>query len=255
MTKKALVIGCNYLGTESQLGGCINDANRIKDFLLSKQGFTGDNVVVLTDDQEDPLKKPTKNNIISSFNNLVLNAKKGDYLFFSYSGHGSYVLDRSGDEDDYYDETIVPLDFDKNGQIVDDWFKSMVNLLPAGSKMFAILDSCFSGTAFDLKYLIKQQGSETNTYTFQESKKYSSTKAEVVMLSGCRDNQTSIDAVIDKIPTGVLTQAFLTTLNSGNSCYSNLLKKVRKYIQSSNLSDQVPQLSFGKSVDLNNLVF
>lgn len=254
MTKKALLIGCNYLGTENQLGGCINDANRIKDFLLNKQGFTGDNITILTDDQEDTLKKPTRNNIVTNFNNLILNAKPGDYLFFSYSGHGSGIADRSGDEDDGQDETIVPLDFQQSGLIVDDWFKSMVNLLPKGVKLFSILDSCFSGTGFDLRYLIKQQGS-SGSYTLKESKQYSTTKAEVVMLSGCRDNQTSVDTSVNNVPTGALTQAFLVAIEKGNSSYSNLLKKVRKYIRSNNLSDQVPQLSLGQLNDLGTLVF
>ncbi len=254
--KKALIIGINYIGTENELGGCINDANRLKQFLEQKQGFTGDQITILTDDPqgEDQSKKPTKANIISHFNQLILNAKSGDYIFFSFSGHGASILDKNYDEEDGHDETIVPLDFKTNGLIVDDWFKSMVNLLPKNVKMFALLDSCFSGTGFDLKYLIKQQGSDTS-YSLKASNKYSTTKAEVVMLSGCRDNQTSVDTVVSGIPTGALTQSFLEVSINGNISYSNLLKKIRKYIKSKNLSDQIPQLSFGKLIDLDVLVF
>lgn len=32
--KKALIIGINYIGTDRELGGCINDANRIKEFIM-----------------------------------------------------------------------------------------------------------------------------------------------------------------------------------------------------------------------------
>ena len=37
--KKALIIGINYRGTKSQLSGCINDANKMKAYLLSQCGF------------------------------------------------------------------------------------------------------------------------------------------------------------------------------------------------------------------------
>ena len=36
--KKALIIGVNYTGTSEELGGCINDAVRIKAFIISTIG-------------------------------------------------------------------------------------------------------------------------------------------------------------------------------------------------------------------------
>lgn len=45
-------------------------------------------------------------------------------FFFHYSGHGGRVSDIHSDEDDSFDETIYPLDFDQfegeSGQIKDD---------------------------------------------------------------------------------------------------------------------------------------
>lgn len=45
-------------------------------------------------------------------------------FFFHYSGHGGRVSDIHNDEDDSFDETIYPLDFDQfdgeSGQITDD---------------------------------------------------------------------------------------------------------------------------------------
>lgn len=38
-TKKALIIGCNYPGTQSQLRGCINDAQCMEFMLKTKFGF------------------------------------------------------------------------------------------------------------------------------------------------------------------------------------------------------------------------
>ena len=51
---------------------------------------------------------------------LIKGAKPGDSLFFHYSGHGSQVKDKDGDEIDGLDETILPVDFQKSGMIIDD---------------------------------------------------------------------------------------------------------------------------------------
>ena len=36
MSKIALLIGINYIGTDSELSGCINDINETKDVLINK---------------------------------------------------------------------------------------------------------------------------------------------------------------------------------------------------------------------------
>ena len=219
MGKKALIVGINYIGTPSELHGCISDAQRIKHLLINNLGFKDEDIIYVTDDQTDIKFKPTKNNIVKYFNKLIVNAKLGDVLFFTYSGHGSQILDISGDEDERKDEVLVPLDYKLNGLIVDDWIQSMVQLLPKGVKLFSLLDSCNSGSAFDLKYIVKETKPPTSnvyTYSFTESKKYAITKADVCMLSGCRDDQYSVDTVVNNIPTGALTQAFITVLSNSN---------------------------------------
>lgn len=42
------------------------------------------------------------------------------YKYYIVSGHGGQVADKDGDEDDGYDETILPVDFQQAGQITDD---------------------------------------------------------------------------------------------------------------------------------------
>jgi hypothetical protein len=74
--KNALIIGINYIGTENQLEGCINDANSISS-LLTTNGFQ--NIKLLTDNTSE---KPTKTNIINEFTNLLVNANSGDVIFF-----------------------------------------------------------------------------------------------------------------------------------------------------------------------------
>ena len=65
--RKALLIGINYTGTRAQLRGCINDAKRMQQLLRGLYGFGGGStdMVVLTDDNPDPIYKPTRNNILS----------------------------------------------------------------------------------------------------------------------------------------------------------------------------------------------
>lgn len=155
--RKAVFIGINYLTTKHKLKGCISDANTMKNILTTKYGFT--DFILLTDDNQDASKHPTKDNIINSMKWLVKDAQPGDSLFFHFSGHGGKVKDKNGDEIDGFDETIMPLDYGKKGQIVDDEiYKIMVAPLPKGCKLTAVFDCCHSGTMMDLPY----------TYQFQD---------------------------------------------------------------------------------------
>ena len=76
-----------------------------------------------------------------------------------WAGHGSRVRDQDGDEDDGYDETLVPVDFQRNGQIRDDdIFKILVKPLRAGVTMTCLMDCCHSGTVLDLPYRFTADG-------------------------------------------------------------------------------------------------
>lgn len=46
-TKRAVLIGINYVGQQGQLSGCHNDVGNIKDYLVEKQGFQESNIHVL----------------------------------------------------------------------------------------------------------------------------------------------------------------------------------------------------------------
>ena len=87
------------------------------------------------------------------------------YEYCVYIGHGGNVRDRSGDEADGRDETLIPLDYARAGQITDDiLLKELV--LPMAKGVFAtsIMDCCHSGTILDLPYRFtadgKQEGME-----------------------------------------------------------------------------------------------
>jgi len=155
--KKALFIGINYTGTQAELKGCINDVRNISELVCGRFGFQ--NCLYLTDEQQDPEKKPTYNNIIEAMKWLVQGAQPNDSLFFHYSGHGGTAKDSQNDEIDGFDETILPLDYNTSGQIVDDViYANLVKPLPKGCRLTAIFDSCHSGTVMDLPYTYQCDG-------------------------------------------------------------------------------------------------
>ncbi|RHZ84486.1 hypothetical protein Glove_81g36 [Diversispora epigaea] len=157
--KRALLIGINYFNSQFELKGCINDVVNIKNFLIKSYGFREIDMIILTDDQRNPKNIPNRRNIIAAMRWLVKDARQNDSFFFHYSGHGGQEKDLDGDEDDGYDETIMPLDFQTQGQIIDDdMHKIMVQSLPAGVRLTAIFDSCHSGTVLDLPYIYSTQG-------------------------------------------------------------------------------------------------
>ena len=157
--RKALLIGINYFGQRGQLRGCINDVKNMSTYLNQNFGYAREDMVILTDDQQNPMSQPTKANILRAMHWLVKDARPNDSLFFHYSGHGGQTPDLDGDEEDGYDEVIYPVDFRTQGQIVDDEMHLiMVKSLSPGVRLTAIFDSCHSGSALDLPYIYSTQG-------------------------------------------------------------------------------------------------
>lgn len=84
--RKALLIGINYFGSKSQLRGCINDVKNMSTYLNGNFGYAREDMVILTDDQQNPMSQPTKQNILRAMHWLVKDANTNDSLFFHYSG-------------------------------------------------------------------------------------------------------------------------------------------------------------------------
>lgn len=159
-TKRAVLIGINYVGQRGELSGCHNDAINMKEFLMNVHGFESRNMTVLLDDGRHP--QPTRNNIINAYRALVRESLPGDTVFCHYSGHGGRVRDNSGDEEDGYDETLIPVDFQRSGQIVDDdLFRDLVKPMSKGVLMTCLMDCCHSGTVLDLPYRFTADGDVT----------------------------------------------------------------------------------------------
>lgn len=84
--RKALLVGINYFGQRGQLRGCINDVKNMSAFLHENFGYQRDDMVILTDDQQNPMSQPTKQNILRAMHWLIKDARPNDSLFFHYSG-------------------------------------------------------------------------------------------------------------------------------------------------------------------------
>jgi len=149
--RRAILIGINYVGQKGALSACHNDCSNIRDYLIEAQGFHPDEMLILMDDGKHTM--PTKKNIEEAMARLTLYAQPGDVNFLSFSGHGGNVVDTSGDEDDGFDETLIPVDFAENGQIVDDdILRDFVKPMKKGVHTVVLMDCCHSGTVLDLPY-------------------------------------------------------------------------------------------------------
>ena len=248
--KCALVIGINYTGIQgAELNGCITDTNRISNFLVDRCNYNNENIEIITD---DTLLKPTKQNIINSIKNFVQKIKDNNIkeAWFSYSGHGSYLNNNSvGDEVDYQDEALVPLDFYNSGLIRDDdLYNLLVKMIPKDCYLFCIVDACHSGTSLDLPYVYR-------TDTGLEKHRDENDLGNIIKISGCRDTQTSADAYINGKYQGALTFSFLKTMDEldYNFTSKQLVSKVKNYLNL-NGYPQIPTLSLSNKSLLNELL-
>lgn len=80
-------------------------------------------------------------------------------FMFSFSTRLCFHATNTGDEEDGYDETLIPVDFQQMGQIRDDdILRILVKPMPAGCNMTCLMDCCHSGTVMDLPYRFTADG-------------------------------------------------------------------------------------------------
>ena len=78
-------------------------------------GFAPENVLLMTDDATDPLKKPSRSNIVRQAPDWLTKAKEKDEVFVAFSGYGlvkdgkAYLLPHDAVPDDP-DSTALALD-------------------------------------------------------------------------------------------------------------------------------------------------
>eukprot|EP00051_Salpingoeca_urceolata_P025125 m.446114 g.446114 ORF g.446114 m.446114 type:complete len:394 (+) comp20307_c4_seq3:1732-2913(+) len=155
--KKALLVGCNYPGTNAALRGCVNDVFSMKKLLVQHKGFPESNITLMID-TDSRYERPTGAAVKRALNQLIASSNAGDILFFHFSGHGTQVpADASDTEElDGKDEAICPTDLNI---IVDDDLRDIVEKLPADVELTFIADCCHSGGLLDHTALIITGGS------------------------------------------------------------------------------------------------
>jgi len=274
MAQRAVLVGINYYNTSKELKGCINDVYRIADILRSVYGFPNSNIVIMVDNlpKTSPYY-PTRENILRELGALRTATQPGDVAMFHYSGHGIVINSSKSTNVEYSnDNALIPTDvfggsnFDLSKKILDDQLWDWASGFPAGSTVFAIIDACYSGSALDLPYSIKTEGGRSNKFTVSRVETRPDTAAKVIMLSGARDDQMSLDTYdASNKPIGALTYAFCSyILNNPTKpvSYLDLLTSVRAYIVKRNGSPnqkgdgandtiQEPQVSLGRFEDSN----
>jgi len=236
--KKALLIGCNYSGSSAELNGCINDVEAWHSLLLEVYGFDERDVVVLRDDEVGPLRRPTLQNMRAAMQWLVSAAQPGDVLFCQFSGHGTQLRCRTGEECDGKDEALCPCDFQETGYLVDDEiFDVLVQPLMSGVKLTIILDCCHSGTAVDLPFIWRAEQDGWEEVPSVHS------AGDVQMFSGCEDCQVSMDVTRHGRAGGAMTQSLTQAIREDpDRQYPQLLERLHEILEQRGM-EQRPQLT------------
>src|SRR6478736_5297868 len=219
MAKRALLIGINkYQIPGADLRGCVNDVEDVSSALIECYGFKKSDITILTDGAA------TKKAMQAGMKALVRDSKKGDVAVIHYSGHGSNVPDDNGDESDGRDEILCPTDLNWDDPLRDDWLRTTFDSMKAGVNLTVIMDCCHSGTntrAFlppdapvRTRYLPspwairnvetgrslqRSVSSELrrSPKAARKSKDIVNADLPEVLITGCRDTQTSADAFIN----------------------------------------------------------
>ncbi|KAJ7706612.1 caspase domain-containing protein [Mycena metata] len=154
--KKALLIGISGLSSPTMgydvLRGPHRDVDEMKQLLIGAYGYPEEEIQVLVDDGIPGHVQPERKNIMMGIENLVNDTQNGDKLFFHYCGHTIQVPSRSNSEEDGLDECLVPLDGEEQ-MITDNELRArLVDTLPVGVSLVAVLDSCHSASLLDLEH-------------------------------------------------------------------------------------------------------
>lgn len=155
----ALLIGVSRypsLDKSLQLEGPANDVQLMRD-LLKTTGFADAQIRVLADGVAGAAAAPTRAAILGELGSLADKAKKGDFVYLQFGGHGTQQPSRPGKvpaEADGLDELFLPQDVGKwegdvgsvKNALVDEELGRAISAIRAkGAFVWAVFDSCHSG--------------------------------------------------------------------------------------------------------------
>lgn len=210
--KRAFMVGISHYDT-ALTGYQWNNINGVEDInllspILKKQGFY---LTTLLDEQAT---YQNINNHLSTFTNQT---KKGDIVYLHFSAHGQPVEDINGDEEDGWDESIIPIDAYKNYKkgvyegkkhLLDDqlntYIKKLRTKIGTTGFLYVVIDACHAGTssrANDETVRGTKVGFTYNNKVFKPStQKKSHYKVEatpkmshVMYLEACRPEQVNME--------------------------------------------------------------
>lgn len=153
--KRAFMVGISHYDT-ALTGYQWNNINGVEDInllspILKKQGC---DLTTLLDEEA------TYENITRQLATFTNKTKKGDIVYLHFSTHGQPVEDLNGDENDGWDEAIIPIDayklykkgvYEGNKHLLDDQLNQYVKKLrekigPTGF-LYVVIDACHAGTS------------------------------------------------------------------------------------------------------------
>lgn len=157
--KRAFMVGISNYSSNQQLadGKGWNDIHGENDVkllapTLKKQGFTI---------QKLCNKEATANNIRKSLASFSTKCKSGDIVYLHFSCHGQPFEDFDGDENDGWDEALVPFDalkeyhqgnYTGENHITDDelnsYLKTIRNRVGPNGIIYVVIDACHAGSSY-----------------------------------------------------------------------------------------------------------
>lgn len=241
MPNHLLTIGLNYTGSQNQLAGCLNDA---RDWHARFSPLCASSTQLLE-------QQANKAGMVSAIAEVLRKVGIGDWAIITYSGHGTYIPDQSGDEADRRDEALCPFDLNKN-LLLDDELRDLLTYRPPGSRVLLITDCCHSGTMArgldergspryvpfsDLTCCMCTEAVDRITTQAKTGRSRArSVDTGLVHLSGCQDDQVSYDATIGGRACGAFTYYALAALKARTTpglTFGEWRDLVRPYLPSS----------------------
>jgi hypothetical protein len=176
----------HYQGWDGALTACEFDANDMR-AIAESQGFEPRSLLT---------QEATSDAVLTAIERAAGELGQGDLFLCTYSGHGGQVPDRNGEEeDDRSDETWVAYD----RQIVDDELYTLWGRFAPGARIFVLSDSCHSGTVVrDIEAEVPPPVSTTEKAA-AESPRYKAMPRDV-MIATYRANARLYDAIQERLP-------------------------------------------------------
>lgn len=265
MARRALLVGVNDYRSIRDLRGSHNDVSNMRSILKDYLGFTNNDIRAVLDD------RATKDAILYRLEYMIDKAVPGDFMIFHFSGHGSQIRDRNGDElEDGLDEVLCPWEVSwDSGFILDDELDLIFRRIPQGALLEVFLDCCHSGTSArstgrgtgsgsaadrisrylpppaDIRFRYEGEEQELGEPRgFQTANRFGTrSTANHILWAACHSGQESADAFINGSYNGAFTYYFCRHMrdSSGRISRRILLERIRNSLFHNGYT-QTPQL-------------